>query len=532
MTTADPLERGRSSFADRAWAEAHHLLSAADRDRDLTAPDLELLATAAYLIGLDEESADAWGRAHRGWLHAGEDVRAVRCAFWAAFGLLIRGEHARGGGWLGKAHRLLHDVEQDCVERGYLLVPSGLQGLATGDAVAALAAFEQAIEIGTRFADPDLTAFGLLGRGQSLVRFGKTVEGVALLDEVMVEVTTGEVSAVVAGIVYCAVIEACREICDVRRAQEWTAALTRWCAVQPDLVPYRGQCQVYRAEILCLHGAWPDALAEAARACERLAGHPAAGMAWYQKAEVHRLRGELADAEAAYLRAAETGADPQPGLALLWLARGALDAADVSIRRSIAGTADTVTRSRLLAAFVEIVLAAGDVAAAGEAAAELGRISGTLDAPLLHAVAAQARGAVLLARGDARAACEALREAGSRWQELAAPYEQARVRELLARACTELGDDAGARLESDIAHRILSQLGNAATGVAAGAAGLTGREREVLALVAAGASNREVARELVLSEHTVRRHLQNIFAKLQVSSRTAATAYAFRSGIV
>lgn len=533
MATTHSLEQGRASFDDRAWADAHRLLSAADGDRALTAPDLELLATAAYLAGLDEDSVDAWARAHRSWLDAGDDPRAARCAFWAALGLLLRGEHARGGGWLGRAHRLLGDGEHDCVEQGYLLVPAGLQALATGDSVSAIATFERATEVGDRFADPDLVALGRLGRGQSLVRSGEAATGVAVLDEVMVGVTTGEVSTVVAGIVYCAVIEECRALCDVRRAQEWTAALSRWCAGQPDLVPYRGQCQVYRSEILCLHGAWPDALAEAGRACRRLDGHPAAGAAWYQKAEIHRLRGEIAEAERAYGRAAETGAEPQPGLALLWLARGDVEAAQASIRRTIAATQDTPTRSRMLAAFVEIVLAAGDVIGAEEAATELEQIAGLLDAALLHASAAHARGAVLLARGEAGAACGALRASWSRWHELAAPYEEARVRQLLADSYRALGDEGSARLERDAAHRSLSRLAHDPVRPDAGGpdARLTEREREVLALVATGASNRRIAGELVLSEHTVRRHLQNIFAKLGVSSRTAATAVAFRSGI-
>ncbi len=536
MDMTDPLERGRACFESRAWAQAHHLLRAADSGQALAGLDLERLASAAYLIGLDEDSVAVWARAHQWWLQAGDDTRAARCAFWAALGLLLRGEYARGGGWLGRAGRLLEALHHDCVERGYLLVPAGLQGLAAGDTTAANAAFERAAEIGDRFADPDLTALARLGRGQSLVQAGQTATGVALLDEVMIGVTTDEVSTIVAGIVYCAVIETCRGLCDVRRAQEWTAALSRWCAGQPDLVPYRGQCQVYRAEILSLHGAWPDALAEAGRACERLTGHPAEGAAWYQKAEIHRLRGELADAERCYGRAAETGPEPQPGLALLWLARGDLDAAQASIRRTIAATQDTLTRSRMLAAFVEIVLAAGDLAAADEAATELGQVAAKIDAPLLHASAAQASGAVLLARGDAFAACSALREAGAVWQELAAPYEEARVRNLLSRAFRELGDEGSARLETEAAHRILAQLTNGRGGPGHpahpdGSVLLTSREQQVLALVASGASNRQVAGELVLSEHTVRRHLQNIFSKLGVSSRTAATAYAFRNGI-
>lgn len=541
MTTTDAVTRGRELFARQAWGEAYACLAAADQAGALDPEDLERLATAAHLIGRDGESADLWVRAHHEFERLGDATRAARCAYRLALPLLLNGELARGGGWLSRARRLLDDGKRDCVEQGYLMIAAAIRSIFDGDAGGASATFDEAARIGKRFGDRDLMTLARQGKGRALIRMGQAGLGMSLLDEVMVAVTAGEVSPVLVGDVYCSVIDACHEIFDLRRAQEWTAALERWCASNADQLPYRGLCLVHRSEILQFHGAWEDALDEARRARECLSqppAHRAVGAAFYQVAELHRLRGEFSKAEEAYRQASQCGREPQPGLALLRMAQGQPDAAVTAIARVLEEARDRRRRSAVLPAYVEIVLAAGDIAAARAAAAELSEIAAGLDTPFAHAAAAHALGAVLLAEGDAPAALATLRRAWTGWRELEAPYEAARARVLLGLACRAMGDEEAATMELDAARQAFQQLGAAPEldrvkqlsrrSAPRVAGGLTAREAEVLALVATGRTNRAIADELAISEKTVAHHVSNIFAKLGLSSRAAATAYAYQ----
>jgi DNA-binding CsgD family transcriptional regulator len=516
------------------WGDAYRSLVTAERP---DAEELERLATAAYMVGREDEYLDALERAHHAHLEAGATPRAVRCAFWLSMTQLMRGELGRSEGWFARAERLLERAAGECVERGYLLLRDVVTRHVSGDHGAALATAANAAAIAERFADADLHALAVHEQGLCLIRLERITDGLRMLDEAMVAAVGGELSPIVTGLVYCSVIDGCQEIYALRRAQEWTAALSEWCDEQPDMVAFTGRCLVHRAEILQLHGAWQDALDAASRAGERLSR--VAGQAAYRRGEVHRLRGELAEAENAYREASRHGAEPQPGLALLRLAQGSGEAAMAAVRRGLTEASDPVARIRLLPAAVEVMLAAGAHDQARAACEELEELEPRYASVLLAALAAAARGAVDLAGGDARAALVALRRAERAWEDIGAPYERARVRVLVGLACRSLGDADSAALELESARDAFTEL-RAAPDVARvstllsprGAHGLTPRELEVLRLVAAGETNKAIAAALVLSERTVDRHVSNIFTKLGISSRTAATAYAYQHELV
>ena len=544
MTTASALEQGRQAFERHAWEAAYAQLRQADGEAPLEPEDLERAGRAAYLTGCHQDYLALFARAFHERMRRGDPEGAALDGFWVVFGLMTRGEWARAGGWIGRARGAIDDGRRDCAARGYLLAPDGLQALMAGDAEKAYATFTEQREIGRRFADGELLILAGFGQGQALIAMGRIAEGIAVLDEVMVGVAGGEASAIVTGLVYCGVIAACMETFDPRRAKEWTAALDQWCESQPDLVPFRGQCLVHRAQIMQMHGAWVDALEELRHAFERFseAGDPAVGDALYEQAEVHRLRGDFDAAEQAYRQATRFGRDVQPGLALLRLAQGQTDRASAGIRRALEEAGGWSRRPRLLSAAVDIALESRDIAAARSAAAELAELAAEREVALLSALAEQASGAVLLAEGDARGALSAARRAWSLWQELDAPYQAARARVLVGLACRSLGDEDAARMELDAARLVLEGLAAGpdvarvesltARAPSRAGSGLTAREVEVLRMVATGRTNRAIAGELFLSEKTVARHLSNIFTKLGLSSRAAATAYAYEHDLV
>ena len=542
---ASALERGRDAYASRAWGDARALLQQADAAEPLAPSDLALLATASYMLGHDEEWVAAHERAHHLHLDADEIEQAARAAFWIGMTFALRGDLGPAEGWLGRAQRLLDEAGADCAERGFLLIAYGHALLSAGDAAAAGKAGAEAGAIARRFGDRDLFAFAVLLEGQAALYEARVSDGLPLLDEAMVAVTTEDLSPVVSGISYCGVILACQEVFELRRAREWTLALQRWWEQQPDMVAFTGRCLIHRAEILQLGGSWEDALEEARRACRRFVetGNPTTGLALYREAELLRLRGDLEGAESAYRAASRAGWEPQPGLAQLRLAQGRIDAAVAAVRRATAESAKPLRRAVLLPAYVEIMLAAGEADAARTACEELETVAQRYSSAMLSAIAAYERGAVELAGGNAAGALEFLRRALDAWRTLEAPYEAARTRVLIAEACRALDDSEACALELEAALADFVRLGarpdaarverllGGAAGHDAGH-GLSPRELEVLRLLAAGKSNREIAGALVISEHTVARHVQNIFGKLRVSSRAAATAFAFEHDLV
>ncbi len=509
----------------------------------LSAAELDQLATVAGLAGHHDDLIRALQKAFVRSQDEGDAHQAVRCAFRLAMSTATHGEQALSAGWIGRASDLVDEIGEDCAERGWVAFLRMFRAIGAGDFAEAQARANEASSSGRRFHDADLIAISTCAQGRVALYSGRFAEGLAHLDEAMVRVIAGEASPFISGHVYCTAIEGCQEISDFGRVAEWTAALERWCEAQPGLLAFTGQCAVHRGQLMRLSGAWDDALREYSLAADRYLalGTPAAiGLTAVETGDVLRLRGDLVGADAAYQRAADLGVDPQPGLALLWLAEGRGTAALAAVERLLAEPGGPVQRCHLLPAGVEVLLAAGLADRARPLAVELSTLASAIGSTVLAASAAQAMGAVELADGDAAGALPYLRKSHQLWTQSSSPYDAAVVRLLTGRCLLALSDETSAERELSAARAIFRQVGalpmaDVASSLLAPASlpgGLTAREVEVLRLVAAGRSNPQIAAELVLSEKTVARHLSNIFGKLDVGSRTAAAAFAFERGLV
>ncbi|MFN2389320.1 MAG: LuxR C-terminal-related transcriptional regulator [Actinomycetota bacterium] len=532
----------RDAARRKAWAEAAELFRSIPAQA-LGASDVELLADCEWWLCRLTDSMATRQRAYQAYAGSGDHPRAAYNAWFLAYDYLSIGETSIGVGWLERARRQIED-HPECVEHAYLAIADAHEAEGRGDWARASELAQKARDLGERFGDRDVATVALQTLGRELIGAGQVAEGLRLLDEAMTSVIAGELGDFCTGWVYCNVLIACLELGEVARAAEWSDAATRWCESLSASTPYNGLCRVYRVGVLSLRGALTDAEREAHKASEELKAFvpAAASAAWYEIGEIRRRRGDLEGAEEGFTRAHELGADPQPGLALVRLAQGRLDAAQAGLNTSL-GTegSNRLARTRLLAAQVQVALARRDSPRAAQAARELRSMASEYGSSFLEAHADLAEGMIAVALGKGIDALGALQRAWHSWQQLRLPYEAGLTRAFMAHAARSAGDVERAELEEKAALSSFEELGSTVdpfdlVGTVGGPqqlpGGLSPREAQVLRNVAVGKTNRQIATELVISEHTVARHLSNIFAKLGLPSRSAATAYAMENGLV
>lgn len=541
----ETVEAARDAYQRGAWADATELFLRADAEAGLGIGDLELLVWAAGISARDRLMLAALERVYAHHAANEDHEQCARAAFWSGLRNMLIGEVGLGAGWLQRAARHAEHTAPDCVQRGYLLLPQIHMQRGKGAYEAAIDIADRAIAIGESGGDPDLIAMAGSIKGSILFRLGRIDEGYVPIDEAMLLANSERLSPVVTGVVYCEIVASCCRVLEMVRAREWTAILTDWCRRNPQAKAFNGVCQVHRAEVLQLEGNWSEAFAEAERAGHGLSGtteRTAMATAAYRRGEILRLRGEFEKSDAEYRLAGEIGVDPQPGLALLRLAQGRREEAIAAIRRALETAGDMPQKTALLPAAIEIFIAFGDLDEAERLCGEMSDIAERFGTDILARVADQGYGSLALARGEFGDALAALTRARRYWSDFGAPYLVARLRIDIARGCAALGDAEGAERELDAAWKILRELGASPDlarigeirggSMAAGANDLTERERQVLSLVAAGGTNREIAKELSISPKTVNRHVENIFDKLGVSSRAAAVAKALKTGLI
>jgi len=536
----DALAKARDDLARHDWeACVGFLTDASVDDPAVDAERLDALAEATWWLGRWEECIDARQRAFRIYDDLGDARRAGLCAVWLYETYGFRAKPAVASGWLQRARRALED-DADCVEHGALLLREAETAHGQGDLDVAFDLAGRALELARQLGSADLEAEALQTSGRVRVERGDIADGMGDLDEAMLFAVEGRLGPYSTGKVYCSLISACEDIGDLDRAAEWTDATLRWAQRHPFAI-FPGICRVHRAVVLKRRGALMEAEQEARRACAELAsshiGNSAAAHA--EVGDICRRLGELDRAEAAFAAAQELAGGPCVSMALLRLAQGRTAQALTIATGCLRDTTNRLARAAVLPILVHVAVAAGELDTALGALAELEDVATAFDTAVLHATTQVARGRLALGAGDASAARDALHDALERWQALGVPYEVATTRVLLGQALRETGDESGAVESFTAAAALFDEIGARldAQLLAGGQArplpgGLTEREAEVLRLIAAGMTNNEIASALYLSAKTVSRHVSNIFTKIGVSTRAAATAFAFERGIV
>jgi len=521
------------------WTGRFEQLAA--HEATLAGDELDELGQAAWFVGRDDVSHRAWERAHLRYLDDGDLAAAVRCVFWLGFTLSEHGDGVRAGAWMGRLMELCARPAATTQVDGVRALCAAFGAFAHGEAAASVPLYRDAIDRADAADDADTATLATMGLGRALLADGRVTEAFETFDGVMLRIADGRVSDRAAGPAYCAVIASLLARGDIERARVWTRELGDWCDAQRGLEPFRGECMLHRASVMQLGGEWSGAAAAAAQVCETEKRTETLANAWYRAADLHRVAGRADASRDALRRAAALGRDVQPALALLHRDSGDLAGAWAGLATARATAVDPATRGEVLAAAVRIALDRGHVGEAKDAAAELTACAAAFDTLYLRALSARADGEVAVSAGRPLEALPQLRAAWAAWRRLDAPYDAALTRVSIGQAVRALGDAEGAELEFDAARGVLEGLGaipdlarleRAATAEAAASdPGLSRREREVLALVARGWSNRRIAEHLFLSERTVARHVGSILAKLAVPSRSAATAYAFEHGL-
>ena len=538
MSTVDAA---RAALDRYDWSAAYDLALVAGASEAPDPDALEILAEAAWWTSRIDECIAVRERLYRAYEDSGDVLRAGATAMELSENYGFRGQPSVARAWLARARRLLVDAP-DGLSCGRLLLREAEVAHSTGDVGAAITHGEEALAMGRTGRIDDLEAESLQCLARLHIAEGRPEEGLTLFDEAMLIAVEGRCNPFVTGKVYCSFISACEELGDLPRAAEWIEVGCTWAAQHP-VSAFPGLCRVHRAEVLQMRGEWERAEAEARRACAELDGVNAynTALSFREIGEIRRRLGDCEGADAAFRAATDLGLHPQPGLALLRLAEDRVAVAARMIQQALCEVGQNdLARAKLLPAAVQIGVAADDLDAARTATDDLERIARVYRSALLEATAVTSRGRLLLAEGDLADATASLRTALQRWRALAVPYEVATTQVLLGEAARRSGDDDEARACFTAASATFERLGavldvarldpEPEEPVARGP--LTEREIELLRLVAAGRTNRAIAAELFVSEKTVERHLSNVFRKLGVSSRAAATAQAVRLGLV